>query len=130
MQSKDLRIGNLLQDKVSKTLLEVIELNKEDITTYVIDRSKFPLKEGWGLEPIPLTEEWLIKLGFQYYKPLNHHRIVIEDRWYSINSKHYFSFVDLAGDETVCMPNTKILNVHQLQNLFHALTGQELTIKQ
>ena len=65
MKSNELRIGNLLRDKFSKTALRVTELTEENIVTYVIDRSKYPSEKGWGLEPIPLTEEILFNFGFE-----------------------------------------------------------------
>lgn len=75
-------------------------------------------------KPIPLTEEWLVKLGFKkdridYWRP---------DEWfYAINQKSDGTFW-LAEDE--CDPVTEIKYVHQLQNLYFALTGEELTIKE
>lgn len=86
------------------------------------------------LTPIILTEQWLLNLGFEYYKPLDHYRIVINDIWYSIKINHnllvgfWFTFVNLNWDETKEMPYKKVDYVHELQNLFFALTNKELTI--
>lgn len=77
-------------------------------------------------QPITLTEEWLIKLGFEkskrtdkcYEKGLN---IVIS------MADNKFRFI--TGN-FVCQIILKELEyVHQLQNLYFALTEQELTIK-
>jgi len=73
-------------------------------------------------EPIPLTEEWLLKLCF------NH-----DDGIYS--SKNELIVFYIERDELECeylgysLP-IKIKHVHQLQNLYFALTGEELTINE
>ena len=121
MKSTELRIGNLLRDKVSKTELEVIELNQFDIVTYVIDRSKFPLKDGWGIEPIPLTEEWLLKFGFNGIKSPNKYIQVG-----LVNDDFVNNLMTVVYKQVALM---KIQHVHQLQNLYFALIGEELTIK-
>ena len=127
MEANELRIGNLLRDKVSKTELEVIELTKDDIATYVIDRSKFPLEKGWGLEPIPLTEEWLKRFGYVIIETNKCVEAFRENFRYSIqqveNSEHWF----WCDGQTVI---TNLKYVHQLQNLYFALTNEELTLKQ
>lgn len=128
IQTNELRIGNLLQDKVTKTLLEVIELNKSDIVTYVIDRSMFPLNEGWGLEPIELTEEWLLKLGFEKSNDLDAYcHVVVNDNWAKLyyNPKYKICELSISGYGV----DIKIKSVHKLQNLYFFLTGQELTLK-
>jgi hypothetical protein len=134
MKATELRIGNLTQDSKGN-LLKVIGLTDDNISYYVVDRSKFPLEVGWQAKPIPLTEEWLVKFGFEYYKPLNHFRIVIDDIWYSIQSNYkkldgfWFTYVNLNVCEVNHMPFKEIKHIHQLQNLYFALTGEELTIK-
>ncbi len=65
MNTNELMIGNLCQDKISGALLKVTGTHENDISFYVIDRNLFPLQPGWQAEPIPLTEEWLLKFGFE-----------------------------------------------------------------
>jgi len=86
--------------------------------------SKF-LINGIGIsaiEPIPLTEEWLLRFGFE--KEL--------DGFYRKNKSGIieFCFYDngiLATTQSVCLSHFKY--VHQLQNLYFSLTNNELTIK-
>jgi hypothetical protein len=125
-----LRIGNLLRDNISKTELEVIELTNEDIKTYVIVRSKFPLKDGWGIEPIPLTEEWLLRLGFKKRVTIGHS----VQYFIGINPVTQDWLFDIVWQDSQEFPfyrngHFKIQHIHQLQNLYFALTGGELTIK-
>ncbi len=121
MNANELRIGNLLRDKVSKTELEVIELSENNIITKVIDRSKFPLKDGWGIEYIPLTEEWLLKFGFDKKGNKGKLNVILSGNFGYKNGKTYFnSWVILESQPKY---------VNQLQNLYFALTGEELTFK-
>jgi hypothetical protein len=81
-------------------------------------------------EPIPLTEEWLLNFGG---KPLEN------GYWISIyNLKAEFHFELFKNtDEIITTIKSqfadlildRIKYVHQLQNLYFALTNEELTIK-
>jgi hypothetical protein len=120
MKANELRIGNYLQDNVTKTTVKVVELSKDCISTYVIDRSKYPLKDGWKLEPIPLTEEWLLRFGFEkrsIIKQNDSYYLNGKVVWATENGFRYFQNRDI------------IKYVHQLQNIYFALTGEELKLK-
>ena len=83
-------------------------------------------------EPIDLDISWVIKLGFEYYKPLRHYRMVIDDIWFEIrvkDDKFVFSFTNLNYDETNHMPPKTIKFVHKLQNLMYELIEKELVIE-
>lgn len=109
MNAQELRIGNYISNGV------------------------LPIKAGYDqvrfaeiFEPIPLTEEWLLKFGFvfrgiYYHFPLN-------DIFKLEQYKHKNSFWLRHGKESIDC--TRINYVHQLQNLYFALTGQELTIQE
>jgi hypothetical protein len=78
------------------------------------------------IKPIPLTEEWLVNFGFvkdgkytHFTKNISHGKDFILD--YSTKSNDYF-LCDTHVD-------TNIKHVHQLQNLYFALTQKELTYK-
>jgi hypothetical protein len=115
----ELRIGNLLRDKVTKTELRVIKLTEQDIVTHVIDRSMFPLQDGWGIEPIPLTEEKLIELGA---KELTPKRGVLKE--FVLKTVR----IEMSNSGNFYYKNSKLIleSFHQLQNLFFSLKGKEL----
>ncbi len=87
-------------------------------------------------ESIPLTEDWLIRFGFEKY-----------EGGYMVKTYYVGVYLHLRKDifnELVCtlrfygkqkednqwMPLSPFLkHVHQLQNLYFSLTGTELTIK-
>ena len=80
---------------------------------------------GDNLQPIPLTVEWLLKFGFEksglwtYVIELQGNLKLVYylgEKGWSIGFKSYSDFSNLYY-------------VHQLQNLYFALIGEELTIK-
>ena len=121
MKASELRIGNLATDS-SGNLLRVIGLNDDSISYGVFDSSKFPLPKRWQGKPIPLTDEWLLKFGFTENTT----------SWTNWQSKRHCKEVRLIKSQknVVTFNLNRINSVHRLQNLYHALTGEELTIKQ
>lgn len=92
---------------------------------------------GGDLQPIPLTEELLLKFGFKHQNKYD-----LESNLYSkkLNSQYYFTIYSKTEtlDFKTKFIGWKVLNigfdikidfVHQLQNLYFALTGEELTIE-
>jgi hypothetical protein len=81
------------------------------------------------IEPIPLTEEWLLNLGFNYddMEDTNEndnlwYHLVYGDFRFSSDKSINFESVFIRLNKT----NLEIKYVHQLQNLYFALTGKEL----
>lgn len=111
MVIKELRIGNFVKLK-----------NMPVPNSYLIESwREFEMNE---FEPIPLTEEWLVKFGFE--------RDQINNTWSNSNS---FFAIEFDGNGWVNSINggeytngTTFQHVHQLQNLYFALTGEELTL--
>lgn len=121
MKANEFRIGNLIL-LFSKRICKVIKIEGKSFTVKaddISDVSVFPNMSN-GVEPIPLTEEWLIKFGFDVN---NRPNWIDQLQEYSIvcgNTQY------LKGSAKNIMP---IKYVHQLQNLYFALTGEELTCK-
>lgn len=63
-------------------------------------------------EPIPLTEEWLLKFGFNGWDKGNYTMI--------LSNGNFFEFGNIIAQN--------IKYVHQLQNLYFVLVGEELSI--
>jgi len=116
MKLTELRLNNLIyheEDKVkySYTVNAIFE------DSVLVKEDSEEIKIGL-LQPIPLTEEWLLRFGFAF-----------EDMvyWFEgfdiLHLKEEFEF--LNHDYPI-----KIKHVHQLQNLFFSLTNEELTLKQ
>lgn len=114
LTAQQLRIGNYynhngeIRQVTPNTILEVWEAERE-----------------W-CKPIPLTEEWLLKFGFE--KKEN------KQYWYKDDSMLRFALLDSClhcsiGDDENGILYNKLYSVHQFQNLFYAVNNTELTIK-
>lgn len=127
LQAKDLRIGNLV-DRGDYTC-EIISISKEGLMTQPIDY-KGENSSELVIQPIPISEEWLLKLGFKKEKysdllPDGFTEYTIGRFEFTIdetNNSNYFWIVDTdEGNYSV-----ECNYVHELQNLYFALTKKEL----
>jgi len=121
MKEQELRIGNWVR-----------HLKEEETVTWLSTDSINNI-QGW-YEPILLTKEWLIKLGF--YKERTGDRLTIE-AWSPGHPSQRFN-IDFKNGKILLISRYQgdsdhltmdhIKFVHQLQNLYFALTGEELQI--
>jgi hypothetical protein len=158
MRANELRIGNFVNGEVEQedgsTKLYTVKILAVDSTS--------SLGEGWDfllesmtkteeeievyedLQPIPLTEEWLVRFGFSIKKQKSIHGT---DIFYisHCDIDYCFAYAEFRGDygfyiEYTDSPYEKdkdyqysvsfgIKHVHTLQNLYFALTGEELKLK-
>jgi hypothetical protein len=113
MKANQLRIGNYIMDGH-----DVEEVNYRMIEMLVKNQAEF--------DPIPLTEEWLLKFGFE---DCRHNLMALRVNTFEF----FFDKIDKCGVnlyekwEGIFLCGG-IKHVHQLQNLYFALTGEELTI--
>ena len=80
-----------------------------------------------NIKPIPLTEEWLFKFGFQIDE-------LERDEYYIYEADHLvclYKGINGGYQRTIndYDDGIELNNVHQLQNLCFALTGEELKQK-
>lgn len=93
----------------------------------------FVVSAPGSYKPIPLTEEWLVRLGFELQTDDEDEPDNLDKTFYTNGSemqietdggiKILFSGMDFPEF------TNHIKHVHQLQNLYFALTGRELIIK-
>ena len=75
------------------------------------------------IHPIPLTEEWLVKFGAEKVNEISEY-FDGEDMY---SYELYLDGAECLFDRKCnCQPYEHIKYVHQLQNLYFALTGEEL----
>ena len=131
IDSNEVRIGNLVNYNDGEYGFDdyVVIIEPHEIHTYRTIAERIKNAE---FHPIPITPEWLERLGFEKrISPKGHENWVMY-------SQHHFAFVlreitpfigftyhSYGTDHSL-----QIDHVHQLQNLYHALTGQELTVKE
>jgi len=116
MKANELRIGNWVKD----------ENGFYQIKGEHLDEDTFPTIQTWG---ITLTEEWFVKFGFER-----------DDVWVEMIKKisplrslgcvdNNIFICQMGQDlpfQEVFLSNCQY--VHQIQNLYFAITGEELTI--
>ena len=126
MNAKNFRLGNFIFLFTKQEIFEVVSMTKNTISSdsYCREHSEF--------EGIPLTEEWLLKAGFNYK---NYHPTTIGST-NVFGSGLYISQMISNGFSLVFQTDKKnfyfefsdryINYVHELQNLYYSLTGSEL----
>lgn len=120
MKASELRIGNyIILDGEQTQVDQIGSFFDQHMVEYINSR---PLA---AVKPIPLTPEWLERFGFE--------RVLHDERdWYNyplglinpLNNYEDHGYM-MSGEFDL-----DIRYVHQLQNLYFALTGEELTIKE
>ncbi len=80
-------------------------------------------------QPIPITEEWLIKFGFERYDNEANNYQLKDDLRYNIFNKTLKGYLSDGVFGRWVILNDQVDYVHQCQNIIFALTQTELTIK-
>jgi hypothetical protein len=126
LKPNELRIGNWVHHKLNWSHRNDQNALKE--FDFQIDERDFhgycecTLLFESDLEPILINEDWLLKIGF-----------IKTDLGYEINT---FVLKFICWNETQYFYGSitdiivEIHYIHQLQNLYFAITGKELTLKQ
>lgn len=113
LQASELRIGNIVNYGDSDLIIDINVL--WDIDFY-------------KLKPIPLTEEWLVKFGFEK----KDNGMIFEFNNYS-HSFLWFNKTSgqlrLVDEGMHFLTHDELKHVHQLQNLYWCLVGEELIVK-
>lgn len=119
MDAKELRRGNLIiTDDYSDTVFSVKDIVGEVITCNGGKNGTWTnLADLWN--PIPLTEEWLMELGFRYSNQYLEWRLGDCNVWISYD--FILSVTGSVGYENTDVEIKKVEFVHQVQNFYGAL---------
>jgi len=121
MNSVELRLGNYVM------IHDYAKGNRQQVVDQ-LDVCQINLLDEQYCSPIPITKEWILKFGFKEPKYTSIYSIELK---YDFNFTGYLDYnletksINLSYGFWV----TNCLYVHQLQNLYFALTGKELTIQ-
>lgn len=128
MKANELRVGNYYTTGIEVKGSREAKLNLMDDRMVQLTLDHLLVLSGipewlFAIHPIPLTEEWLKKFGLKNEITLDEDQeehavwrlgnFILIDEW---NSGHYTPHEDSTY---------RIEYVHQLQNLYFALTGKE-----
>ena len=125
MKASELRIGNYIKLMFNYEDYETIQVTSDELVDVDKKRADY--------EPLLLTEDWLFKFGFKNtdkddndyitYTDANH------DYYLQIDTRRRdgkYTILDNSFDDLRAFSMVDIVYVHQLQNLYFALTGEEL----
>lgn len=110
----EIRIGNYLLDSRDN---DIHKVSGNTIHSLQYDNSEI-------LKPIPLTEEWLLRFGFEQIGSTVYTNIGSIEIGTISNGKRFYIQI---RSENVTLP---IKSVHELQNLFFCLCGKELVLQE
>lgn len=116
MNAQELRIGNLVMFGELRHECKPCDI----LNLYQSEIAKSEISE---YKPIPLTEEWLLKAGFE-----KDSKSLFHPQWLTDNLKGYCIYCENIEYVKGCDPRPHIKYIHQIQNLYFSLTGKELTI--
>ncbi|KAA0126423.1 hypothetical protein FY557_17385 [Chryseobacterium sp. SN22] len=117
IKAKELRLGNKVQKYGKTVTVDLGVLAKINNGSVVY-------------EPIPLSEEWLLKIGFEKKAEHNFRKFIFERGIIHAYTNKPEVEIELGNKSGYSFGYPKVKSVHQLQNLVHSLTGEELTVKQ
>jgi hypothetical protein len=123
MKTEELKIGNWIQDRLHREV-KVSEIRQDHYVFHLSNGSKIKHNIKTA-SPISIATEWLERVGFckdEEYDSTYFKSISLLNGFMSFGIDTHANVVLFGGLE---IGNLK--HVHQLQNLYFALTGEELT---
>jgi len=127
MKASELRLGNYL---IVPGIDRIVQVRLVCLSHFsCVDKDGIVLGESVRInyQPIPLTEELLLKFGFEINRQTKEENNI----WRCYSEEGFFEVEQIGSsfflDDNHCY-GTKINYVHHLQNLYFALTGEELIL--
>jgi hypothetical protein len=130
IKANELRIGNLVNYEQTTHLITCVNIDYT-ISIWVDKKNQEHLytHQNNELKPIPLTEEWLLKFGFGE-ELKDEWKILVNGCWSFFICYYENQYNHWVGCGAEYCHGKEIKYVHQLQNLYFALTNEELKIKE
>lgn len=139
METKELRLNNWVNCDLNESPIIVRYISDNDtISTDEIRRfNKNGVQSIKGFSPIPLTDEWKTKLSFKQfpYEPENLNEgyywslQVIKGIYLTIEDGDDYAYLDYGLDFNGTKNLIKYDSVHEIQNVYHSLKKEDITIK-
>lgn len=136
---QDLRIGNYVKTKFG--FQQIIELKRDEVWTNLPPCSwSLASFKGKDLEYIPLSEEWLLNLGFHKLGSRSFDLDISSDIILRVsNCATENEFIILVEGNGLRIANQNIIrlrsfenngytNVHEIQNIVHSISGYDLQL--
>lgn len=124
MKSNELRIGNIVFDEHDFPLYVSAIYPAKDGTGYLIEDSSENVIPIENTKPIPLTTEILERSGF-----INCSEAMFQSKIGTLFLKRPFVEANHFLVKTTSLDKiTSIRSLHELQNFFYSITGEEMTV--
>jgi len=117
MKASELRIGNLLEFSNGIQPTKTVTVGRRFFSSASIETEDGDFEITCYYKPIPLTEEWLEKFGFEKHQ--NNVFTLGRFEVHFVSSSFYFRSYNIV----------RVNFVHELQNAFYIQKRLELTIK-
>lgn len=122
--ANELRIGNLIYFPSTSERFEqaIVSIGPEAVNGFDFEEC----------DPIPITEEWLLKFGFTRHHNDYFNRVILIKNVVDFDSgepQDEFEFLlypNLLGSAETVRDSIKLKYIHHVQNIFFSLTGKEL----
>ena len=116
MKANELRIGNWVMGDSERPY----QIELSDFSDWYDDHNSH--EYGDHVHPIPITEEWLDMFGFKDDQIMRFRDLLMLAK----GDEEYCAWINTLTHGRV----SSVKYIHQLQNLYYALTGEELIINQ
>lgn len=129
MKIQDLRVGNLLHFVTKQGVSKITGLSSDGFIESESYHGRNADRRIEDFIPIPITEDWLIKFGWVWNKETNSY-----EKYPNGDARMHLEYRPLNGSYKMfnyvlkALICERIWHVHQLQNLYFALTGEELIL--
>lgn len=132
INSNELRIGSIIDFDGMKSIVK--EIDNQGVVVFIKETDETEWIDLFQFTPITLTEEILLKCGFKHETMFiikNLYLIEYGDFYFALDENNGYYHVKLSNhsfghEKQVGLGMIKYL--HQIQNLYFALTGKELEI--
>ena len=128
MKANELRLNNLVM--YNNKILPIHCIQGDSTIRLLHDGNSVGCYSIKEINPILLTEDILLQCGFEELKQSKGQYVIISESIYAIQLEIMFGFLK-DGSMLVHLNDCEfeLKHLHQLQNLYFALTNEELTIK-
>lgn len=130
LKATELRIGNWISYRGEKNLVVVsIQSPWRSIQTerYIGSGIYVGSDDLMDYEPIKITEDWLFKFGFEKDKKGYFIKNALISNGLIISAIQIRDVFSIGVSGPFGLVSVKIKYIHQLQNLYHSITGEDLT---
>ncbi len=130
MKTKELRIGNFVKSTFDDLICEILDIYAhQGADVYCSHKYGQDLLDvKYGIEPILLTEEFFLKNGFEKDPMITQYSKKIDEFLISYIDGVNGCLLSIQGEKSQYY-KYDIKYIHELQNAYYCLTGEELEVK-